>query len=248
MKRAETLLVSILIAVSALGATAHTAAAYTADAWVNSDSFTRTCLGFDDSYPSQLYDWARFGMSQLGYSPLAGTIGSGFTRSAFLNHVLYPWAVYVHSHADNYWTSSGTNSGILQDPGTGNCSNYSRDMISSSQIKSATLGSFYNLVVMSACNIGSSSSTMPWAFQMDKTKSSSQRKFYLGYDYLTYDSSELRFESNFWSYLNGGYNHSRTVGQAFNYAVSIGGYESVNSSNPFSPDWWGNPNYNGTPG
>jgi len=54
-------------------------------------------------------------------------------------------------------------------------------VIRSSSIKAATMGSSYNLVVMSTCMLGSSRSTMPDAFQIEKTKSSTQREFYLGY-------------------------------------------------------------------
>jgi lysozyme family protein len=65
---------------------------------------------------------------------------------------------------------------------------------------------------------------------------------------LTYDSSQLRFERAFWSYLNGAALHTRTAYQAFTYAMSIGGYSAPDSANPFQPNWWGNPNYNGTAG
>jgi hypothetical protein len=159
--------------------------------------------------------------------------------------------VYAHTHGDNYWASSGApnvDSAILQDPGAGNCSSFSRDAIRSSAIKAATYGTFYNLVIMSTCKLGSSASTMPGAFQMAKTKSSTEKKFYLGYVYLTYDSAQYRFERAFWSYLNGSPSHDRTVYQAFTYAASIGGYPAPDSANPFQANWWGNPNYNGTPG
>ena len=251
MRRAKALLVSVLLAVSALGATAQGALAYTGDVWSNSDSFSVHCLGFTDTWPSQLYSLNTAQMSALGYGPIHGALGPGFTRASFLGNVFYDWAVYAHTHGDNYWASSGApnvDSAILQDPGTGNCSSFSRDAIRSSAIKSATYGTFYNLVIMSTCMLGSSSSTMPGAFQIEKTKSSTDRKFYIGYAKLTYDSSQYRFESAFWSYLNGAPNHQRTLYQAFNYAVSIGGYAVPDSANPFQPNWWGNPNYNGTPG
>jgi hypothetical protein len=251
MKRAETLLVSVLLAVSALGATTQGAFAYTGDVWSNSDSFTARCLGFTDTYPQQLYSLTTGQMGALGYQPITGALGSSFTRSAFLSEVFYDYAVYVHSHGDNYWASSGrpnVDSAIMQDPGPTRCSDFSKDAIRSSTIKSTTIGTPYNLVIMSTCNLGSSSSTMPNAFQIEMTKASTQREFYLGYAYLTYDSSELRFERAFWSYLNGAPNHQRTLYQAFTYAVGIGGYSAPDSADPFQPNWWGNPNYNGTPG
>jgi hypothetical protein len=85
---------------------------------------------------------------------------------------------------------------------------------------------------------------MPAAFSIEKVKNSSDREFYLGYVYSTYDSAQLRFEKAFWSYLNGG---ARTALQAYTYASSIGGYSSPDSADPFQANWWGNPNFNGRP-
>ena len=126
MKRAEKWLVSILLAVSALGATAPATLAYTGDVWSNSNAFKANCLGFNDTYPAQAYSLARSGFLFLGYGQTGGTLGgalgSSFTRSAFLNDVLYDYAVYAHTHGDNYWASSGypnVDSALLQDPGSG---------------------------------------------------------------------------------------------------------------------------------
>jgi hypothetical protein len=251
MRRAKTLLVSVLFAVSALGATAQASLAFQGEVWSNSDAFTSRCLGFTDTYPQQLYSLNTAQMAALGYGPIGGAIGSGFTRTALLNGVFYDYAVYAHTHGDNYWAASGypnVDSAILQDPGTSSCNNFTRDAIRSSAIKSATRGTFYNLVIMSTCELGGSTSTMPGAFQIEKTKSSTDRKFYLGYVNSTYDSSAFRFEKAFWSYLNGASNHQRTLYQAFTYASGIGGYSAPDASNPFVANWWGNPNYNGTPG
>ena len=164
-----------------------------------------------------------------------------------------PWAVYVHSHGDNYWAASGypkVDSAILQDPGPSRCSSFSADAIRSSTIKSATVGAPYNLVIMSTCKLGASNSTMPGAFQIEMVKNNTQREFYLGYVYTTYDSASLRFEQTMWNYYNSrvanGYRPS--LYQAFSYAASIGGYEAVDPSNPFQANWWGNPNYDGRPG
>ncbi len=251
MKRAGALLVSVLVAVSTLAA-ASPVAAHTADTWSNSNGFRSACVGFNNTYPSQMYSWARSQMSLLGYSPINGALGASFTRSAFLGHVLSDWGVYVHTHGDNYWASSGrpnVDSGFLQDPGTTRCNSSSTDMIRSSAIKAATKGSPYNLVIMSTCALGDTSSTMPAAFQIQMMKTNmAEREFYLGYAHSTYDSSAFRFEKAFFTYLNGGSNHERTVHQAFTYASGIGGYESPDSANPFEPNWWGNPNYNGVAG
>ena len=251
MRRAKTLLVSVLLAVSALGATAQGAFAFRGDVWSNSDGFSSRCVGFTDTYPQQLYSLTTAQMAALGYGSVGGALGPGFTKSAFLNSVFYDYAVYAHTHGDNYWAASGApnvDSAILQDPGTGNCASSTRDAIRSSAIKAATYGTFYHLVIMSTCMLGSSSSTMPGAFQIEKVKNNAQREFFLGYATLTYDSAQMRFEKAFWSYLGGAPNHQRTLYQAFAYALSIGGYSAPDSANPFQPNWWGNPNYNGTPG
>lgn len=250
MRRGQALLVSILLAASTLSASSQAALAYTGDVWSNSDGFSTKCLGFSDTYPKQLYNLSTTQMAKLGYSPVTGSLGSNFTRARVLDLVYTDFAVYVHSHGDNYWASSGypnVDSAFLQDPGVGNCNSASRDMVRSSSIKAATLGSIYNLVIMSTCYLGSGTSTMPNAFQIEKTKTSKQPEFYLGYVNSTYDSSSLRFEQAFWSYLNGGTGHSRTLYQAFAYARSIGGYAAPDSANPFRPDWWGNPSYTGVP-
>jgi hypothetical protein len=236
----------MLIAASTLAVPGPTAAAYPAHVWSNSDAFKATCLGYNDTYPQQLYSLSVTQLANRGFGPISGALGAGFTRSALLNNVLSDWAVYVHSHGDNYWAASGypnVDSGVLQDPGAGRC-NSSSDIIRSSSIRSATQGSYYNIVIMSTCMLGSSSSTMPAAFQIDKTKQSNDPEFYLGYVYHTWDSSSLRFEEAFWSYINGG--ASRTLSGAYAYASGIGGYEPVGSE-PFQANWWGNPYYDGAP-
>ncbi len=249
MKRAARWLVSATIALSAIGATAIPASAHTGDVWSNSDGFSYACIGITNTYPSQMYSQARTQMGLLGYSPVGGALGSSFTRANFLNADFYDYGVYAHTHGDNYWAASGApaiDSAILQDPGTTRCNSSSKDMIRSSSIKSATMGTPYNLVIMSTCMLGSSNSTMPGAFQIEKVKNSSQREFYLGFAKTTWDSSAMRFERAFFTYLNA--DHNRTAYQAFAYAQGIGGYEAVNSANPFTPNWWGNPNYNGVAG
>jgi hypothetical protein len=98
MKRAEMLLVSILLAASTLGATAQAASAHRGDVWSNSDGFSSNCLGFTDTYPQQLYNLANAQLTRLGYGPMRGDLGPAFTTSAFLGNVAYPWAVYAHTH------------------------------------------------------------------------------------------------------------------------------------------------------
>jgi hypothetical protein len=248
MKRAKGLLVSALLAVSALAATAPSVAAQRGSVWSNSDAFTPRCLGFTDRYPQLMYDQANAQFRKLGFASLQGSIGPGFTRAAFLGEVLVDFAVYVHSHGDNYWAPSGrpnVDSGFLQDPGPSRC-NTAADIVRSSAVKTATLDTVYNLVIMSTCWLGSSTSTMPDAFQIARTKGSTEREFYLGYSNSTYDSSAYRFEGAFFAYLTGGTPHTRTAASAFAYAMSIGGYAIPDSSNPFTPNWWGSPNYDGT--
>ena len=101
MKRAATWLVSILLAVSTLGATAQGAFAHMGDVWSNSDAFKSTCLGFNDTYPQAMYSLAQSQLALLGYN-LSGGLGASFTRSAFLNHVFYDYAVYAHTHANSH--------------------------------------------------------------------------------------------------------------------------------------------------
>jgi hypothetical protein len=251
MRRAASLLVSILIAASTLVATAPPAsAAYFGKVWSNLNAFSVACIGVNDQYPTRMYNLAIAQLKKLDFDPVNGALGAGFTRTEFLSTVQAAYAVYVHSHGDNYWAASGPpniDSGFLQDPGVGRCSNTNRDMVRSSAVKTATKGTQYNLVIMSTCYLGSSKSTMPGAFQIEMTKSSSAPEFYLGYVNSTYDSSAYRFESAFWSYMNGSTPHSRTFYQAFTYATSIGGYAIPDDNSPFVANWWGNPAYDGTP-
>jgi hypothetical protein len=247
MKRAQMLLVSVLLAVSSLGVMAQGALAWDGAVWSNSDSFSSRCLGFTDTYPKQLYSLATAQMTALGYSPIGGALGAGFTRSAFLATVAPDWAVYVHSHGDNYRATSGSgiDSAFLQDPGPTACSDYHVDAVRASTIKATTAGVPFGLVIMSTCYLGSTRSTMPDAFQIAKVKNSPDMEFYLGYVNSTYDSSSLRFEKAFWSYLSGGI--TRTAYQAFTYASGIGGYSQPDASNPFQANWWGSPIFNGRP-
>jgi len=247
MKRAKALLVSALIATSALAITAPNVAAIRGSVWSNSDAFTSRCLGFTDRYPQLMYDQAVTGFTKLGYVTAVTRIGPTFTRSAFLGEVLIDYAVYVHSHGDNYWAASGrpnVDSGFMQDPGASRC-NASSDIVRSSAIKAATMGTAYNLVIMATCALGSSTSTMPDAFQIARTKTSTDPEFYLGYVNSTYDSSAYRFEAAFFSYLTGGTPHTRTASAAFTYALALGGYAIPDAGNPFTPNWWGNPDYDG---
>jgi hypothetical protein len=249
MKRARLLLVSALIAASTIASTAPGALAQQAQVRSNSDGFSVACLGFTDTYPQQLYSLAVSQMSRLGYAIANSSIGASFTGNAFLSTVAPAYAVYVHSHGDNYWAASGyprVDSGFLQDPGPSRCNNSTSDIVRSSSIKAVTAGGPLNLVIMSTCFLGSDNSTMPGAFQIEKTKLSPQPEFYLSYVGHVYDSSMLRFEQAFWSYINSG-NPNYTLWGAFTYANSIGGYAYPSASDPFMPNWWGSATYNGRP-
>lgn len=102
MRRARLLLVSGLIAASTLASTAPgTFAAYQGQVRSNSDGFSASCLGYVDTYPQQLYSLAVGQMAKLGYAVTDASLGSAFTRSAFLTTVGKDYAVYVHSHDDN---------------------------------------------------------------------------------------------------------------------------------------------------
>jgi hypothetical protein len=248
MKRASSLLVSAVLAGSVLGGAASPVTAYTAHVWSNSNAFASQCLGFTDNYPKLHYKLNVGQLAKLGFSPVQGALGAGFTKSAFLANVFSDYAVYVHSHGDNYWASSGApnvDSGFMQDPGVGGC-NDSGDIVRSSSIKATTQGTTYNIVIMSTCMLGSTSSTMPAAFQIAKVRTSTDPEFYMGYPVHVWDSSSYRFESGFWSYINGGIG-TRMLSQAFAYASALGGYSAVSASEPFKASWWGNPNYVGKP-
>jgi len=180
--------------------------AYTGDVWSNSDSFTARCLGFTDTYPQQLYSLTTGQMGAFGLPahhrrarvlihqvrlPERGLLRLRRVRSQPRRQLLG----FVRSAECRLGDHAGPRSdevlGLLE----------GRHPVEHHQVD--TIGTPYNLVIMSTCNLGSSSSTMPNAFQIEMTKASTQREFYLGYAYLTYDSSELRFERAFWSYLNG---------------------------------------------
>jgi hypothetical protein len=244
MKRASMCLVSIAVALGALGAGAAPAAAYNAHIWTNSDAFTLRCLGVRDTYPSLSYNLARKQYAWLGYDVLGGAIGPSFTRSAVLGSVGVDYGFYVHSHGDNYRSSSGIDSGFLQDPGTTRC-NSTADIIRASSIRAAASPP-YTLVMMSTCFLGSSTSTMPAAFYIEKVKTATQFEFFLGYVGETWDSAQYRFESYFWSYMNGSTPGGRRLSDAFRYATGVGGYPAVGST-AFQANWWGNPTSNGTP-
>jgi hypothetical protein len=244
------MLVSLVIAASTLGVTAPATLGYSAHVWSNENAFKGSCLGFTSSYPKLSYELNKAQIAKLGFSPVGGVLGASFTRANFTDAVLNDYAVYVHSHGDNYWVPASypkIDSAFLQDPGIGKCNTYADDKVLSSSIRAATIGTTYNLVIMSTCKLGSSKSTMPGAFQIAMTKASTEPEFYLGYVNTTYDSASYAFEAAFWSYMNGGAPHSRTFFQAFVYATALGGYTAVNASNPFQANWWGNPTYNGTP-
>ncbi len=99
MRRAKTLLVSVLFAASALGVSAQGTLAFKGEVWSNSDAFTSRCLGFTDTYPQQMYSLNTAQMTALGYKPVGGALGSLFTKTNFLGNVFYDYAVYAHTHA-----------------------------------------------------------------------------------------------------------------------------------------------------
>ena len=99
MRRAIGLLVSVLFAVSALGATAQGTLAFRGDVWSNSDAFSSRCLGFTDTYPQLLYSLNTVQIAGLGYQPIGGALGASFTKTNLLGNVFYDYAVYAHTHA-----------------------------------------------------------------------------------------------------------------------------------------------------
>lgn len=223
--------ITLVLGVSPVGA-------YSANVWTNTDGFAFGCPTYSPTYPTQLYNLAMANFPRLGYST-SGVIGAGFTTSAFLGTVGSDSAVYVHSHGDNYTTYG---SAFLQDPGTTRCNDYTQDVVRASVIKNVSHSYEYNVVIMSTCYLGASNSTMPGAFGISMNKTSTHAQFYMGYANAAYDSDEYSFESRVWSSVNQ-YPYYQTFAASFNWALAQGGYISG-----FSPAWFGNPDYYGSPG
>lgn len=204
----------------------------------NVTAFTRSCLGFDDPYPSKMLTAAVAAYGGLGYTA-SGYSGTSFTRSHVLARTVNDWGYYVHSHGDMYWSSTwnGSYSGFRED--AGKCSGVP---VVSMDIASRRGGRQSNLIVISTCHNGESNTTLPSAFAIEKVKAGAYQwsgpEFYLGYIGDAWDSDEWIFEQRFWSALAS----AKGVGPGFDYARQ-GAF-----GHPFSANWYGSYYWSGRAG
>jgi hypothetical protein len=213
-------------------------AAYQATVDVNKTAFSLDCIKINDTYPAKMLAAAVAGYKNLGYAA-ASYSGTAFTRAHVLARTPGDWGYYVHSHGDHYLNPDGRRyAGFREDAGrcTGAAVVYSKD------IKAARVGRPSNLVIMSTCHLGESTTTMPDAFAIPKTKAGTGSwagpNFYLGYIGEAWDSDEFTFEVLFWGALGPGYG----VGQAFDLAM-------LGSFNPgFGANWYGSYAWTGRAG
>lgn len=228
--------------------TGTVAASYSAGVWTNTTAFSTPCLGYPDNFPMTLANAASQNMSALGYTVTPIVSGSSFTSSQFLSAYPGKYSVYVHSHGDLYWGSgwtwnptNGVDSGFREDAGS--CSG---NVIRASSIKRAAAPPYY-LVIMSTCVLGRDDiyyNQIPAAFGFPTdssnrtySKATTWKQFFLGYTIYAYDSDEANFENKFWDYMvNSGWGPYNAFVAA---KTAYGG--------PVSPNWFGNPNWNGRP-
>jgi hypothetical protein len=213
-------------------------AAYQGTVASNESAFEPPCLSFDDPYPEKMLKAAAAAFAELGYTSRSYT-GSAFTRSAYLGRTANDWGTYVHSHGDNYWHAADSRryAGFRED--SGDCSQavvYSKDIATKRNSRQS------NLVVMSTCHLGESTSTMPGAFAIARKKyaegSWGGPEFYVGYLGEAWDNDEWEFEVAFWDAIGPGYG----AGEAFDVAAAhVFAHE-------FEANWWGSYVYTGRAG
>jgi len=203
-------------------------AAYQATADSNTTSFSFNCTKVNDTYPARLLSAALAGYRNLGYATGAYS-GPAFSKDQVLSRTLNDWGFYVHSHGDNYLAGGSRDYGFREDAGL--CSG--ARTILARDISAVRLGRPSNLVIMSTCHLGESSTTMPAAFGIALTKAGRKAwagpVFYLGYVGEAWDSDEYAFETRFWSAIGPGYG----VGQAFDIA-KLGSFNVG-----FGANWYG---------
>ena len=215
------------------------AATYPASIDVNTSAFNPPCDGSPNATVPKMQKAAAAAYSRLGHATASFT-GAAFTRAATLDRTASDWGYYVHSHGDYYYngTDARRYTGFRED--SGDCS---QSVVFSKDIKAKRNGRQSNLVFVSTCHASDSSTTMPEAFAIEKTKSvggSSQGpEFYVGYVGVRWDSDEWIFEQRFWNALA----NNRSAGAAFDIAMQ----GSFNDA-AFDADWWGTYSYGGVAG
>ena len=210
------------------------------------------CLGFTDTYPQQLYSPDRGADRHARVQPVR--------RCARLR--LHPDGVpeqvsctTTRSTSTPTATTTGppvgrpnVDSAFLQDPGTGQCNTFSRTWSGPARSSRPPTGTVYNLVIMSTCYLGSGSSTMPGAFQIEKTKT-------IDASASSTSATSTRPTTARASVREGVLELRQrrrrlTRGRSARHSpmprASAGTRPSV-PANPFQANWWGNPNYDGTP-
>ena len=207
------------------------AAAYQATADSNVTAFSSGCIGWADPHPARMLSLALNGMTGLGYG-VTGYKGTAFTKSHTLSRSVNDWSYYVHTHGDFYRNPDGRYySGFRED--AGKCT--SAAIVYSKEIAAQRAGRLTNLVVISTCHNGESNTTLPAAFGIVMSKSSTlssqKTRFYLGYLGNAFDNDEETFETAFWDALLRG----KTVGPAFELA-RLGSFTHAD----FGANWWGN--------
>lgn len=237
-RRILLLFLAASLATSAAAPPGSARAAYQATVDANVTAFSFNCIKINDTFPTKMLNAAVAGYRNLGFAT-TGYSGAVFTRSHVLARTPTDWGYYVHSHGDHYWNPDGKKyAGFKEDAGlcTGAKTVYSKD------IKAVRAGRQSNLVVMSTCHLGETTTTMPDAFAIPKTKarpgSWAGPNFYLGYIGEAWDSDEFTFETRFWSAIGPGYG----VGQAFDVAT-------LGAFNPgFAANWYGSYAWTGRAG
>lgn len=204
----------------------------------NESAFEPPCLSFDDPYPEKMLKAATTAFVALGYETKAIT-GAAFTRAAYLSRTAADWGTYVHSHGDHYWHAADARrySGFRED--SGDCS---QAVVYSKDVAARRDGRQSNLVVMSTCHLGESTSTMPGAFAIAKKKYATGTwggpEFYVGYLGEAWDNDEWEFEVAFWNAIGPGYG----AGEAFDVA------SAQVFAHVFEANWWGSYDYTGRAG
>jgi hypothetical protein len=210
-------------------------AAYPASIDVNRSAFNPPCDGDANAIVPKMLKAATAAYAGLGHAT-TGFTGAAFTRAATLKRTVSDWGYYVHSHGDYYWHAGDGRryTGFKED--SGDCV---QSTIFSKDIKAKRLDRLSNLVFVSTCHSADANTTMPGAFGIAKTKSSSQAEFYVGYLGVQWDTDEWIFEQRYWNALASG----KSVGAAFDIAM-LGNFNHAG----FDADWWGRYHWSGLAG
>ena len=213
-------------------------AAYPASIDVNKTAFNPPCDNDANPIVPKMMQAAVAAYTKLGHAA-TGFTGAGFTRAATLKRTPSDWGYYVHSHGDYYWHAGDARryTGFRED--SGDCL---QSVVFSKDIKAKRLGRQSNLVFISTCEAADAITTMPDAFAIAKTKTTSGNQgpeFYVGYIGIQWDTDEWIFEQRFWNALAS----KKSVGAAFDTAM-LGNFAHAG----FDANWWGTYHWSGVAG